>query len=150
MRPSRSVGSHTQVWSGRRVIGERSIASASLSDLHMQTVIDTELSVLLMATCGRGALPDDEQRIAIPADVRLMHYGIGCDTFPDACRMLRNLRLLDVVEPGRHVDGKVMDYHKGERPQLHRLKLLQLGFEQSAVEALRRELEYQLSRSSQT
>jgi len=105
---------------------------------------DTEIAFVLMVACGRGSLRD-EDGIAIPADVRLLHYGIGRDAY-DAHLMLSRLGLLDVSTPGRHLDGKVQDFHAGEPPVLHRLKLLSEGFEQDAVEALRNELEYQLSR----
>src|SRR6266542_4099078 len=54
-----------------------------------------------------------EDGIAIPADVRLLHYGIGRDAY-DAHLMLSRLGLLDVSTPGRHLDGKVQDFHAGE------------------------------------
>jgi hypothetical protein len=104
---------------------------------------DTEIAFVLMVACGLGSLRD-EDGIAIPADVRLLHYGIGRDAY-DAHLMLNCLGLLDVSTPGRHLDGKVQDYHGGEPPALHRLKLLAEGFEQDAVEALRKELEYHLA-----
>jgi hypothetical protein len=105
---------------------------------------DTEIALLLMVACRHGSLPNEED-VAIPADVRLLHYGIGRDAY-DAHVMLSRLDLLEVKAPGRHLDGKVQDYRDGEVPALHRLKLLSDGFEQDAVETLRKQLEYQLSR----
>jgi hypothetical protein len=105
---------------------------------------DTEIAVLLMVACRRGSLPN-EVDVAIPADVRLLHYGIGRDAY-DAHLMLSRLGLLEVKAPGRHFDGKVQDYRDGDAPALHRLTLLPDGFEQDAVETLRKQLEYQLGR----
>jgi hypothetical protein len=39
---------------------------------------DTEIAFVLMMAYGLGSLRDEEG-IAIPADVRLLHYGIGRD-----------------------------------------------------------------------
>ncbi len=105
---------------------------------------DCEIAVLLMVACGRGRLPNEEL-IAIPGTTRLLHYGIGRDAF-EAHKMLERLGLLAVQEVGRHEDGRAQDFgDKGS--SLHRLGLLQAGFEEDAVEKLRSVLQYQLGRS---
>lgn len=120
------------------------LPQALITNGWIHVLEDTEIALLLMVACRRESLFNEED-VAIPADVRLLHYGIGRDAY-DAHVMLSRLDLLEVNAPGRHFDGKVQDFHTGEAPALHRLKLLPDGFEQDAVETLRKQLKYQLSR----
>lgn len=104
---------------------------------------DSELAVLLMVACGIGRLPNQGSKIAIPADVRLLHYGISRHPFADAHVVLNRLGLLDVDEVGRDVDGRALDFET-EGASLHRLEILPDGFSAealpTALERLRAEL----------
>lgn len=110
---------------------------------------DSELTLLLMVACRRGSLtagggnPDIGQReVAIPADIRLRHYGIHRDPFSTACKTLEWFGLLEVREMDRHEDGRAEDV----RLRLHRLALLQDGFEAPALQLVREAIDRQLDR----
>lgn len=85
---------------------------------------DSEIAVLLMAACGVGSI--DPSRVAIPARVRLQHYGIGPDAF-EAHRWLERFGLIDVFEVGRNPDGTVENFAE-EGAMLHRLAVKTEGF----------------------
>lgn len=110
---------------------------------------DSEIALLLMVACGRGTLPaygDNADlrvgEVAIPADVRLRHYGIHRDPFSAARKTLDWFGLLDVREVRRHDDGRGED---GEM-KLHRLSLLPEGFGVDALSTVRGALKAQLAR----
>lgn len=94
---------------------------------------DSELALLLMVACGLGNI-DQAGSIAIPAEMRLLHYGIGRTAF-DLHFLLENLGLLSVESIGRHDDGRAVEY-AAEGAALHRLRLIPEGFDQSAPEHL--------------
>lgn len=88
---------------------------------------DSELSLLLMVASGIGGLPNQGDKVAVPADIRLLHYGISRHAFGDAHVVLSKLGLLEVEEVGRNDVGQTIDYPT-ENAELHRLKLLPHGF----------------------
>lgn len=94
---------------------------------------DSEIALLLMVMCGRGALLDPEGWVAIPAGERLLNYGLSRDAFSAAHPVLSEMGLLEVQSVGRHGDGHVIDFST-EGPSLHRLRLVPDGFEQNAYD----------------
>lgn len=110
---------------------------------------DSEITLLLMVACRRGtltAIGDDPDiapgEVAIPADIRLRHYGIHRDPFSTARKTLEWFGLLGVREMDRHDDGRAED--AGIR--LHRLSLLNDGFESPALDTVRETIDRQLER----
>lgn len=104
---------------------------------------DSELTVLLMLACGRGSLYEEDGWIAIPSEERVIHYGIGRDTYSRARKTLELFGLVSVNEMGRHIDGKA---EGGEPPQLHRFRILTAGFSKPALETIQTKLMHQLRR----
>lgn len=94
---------------------------------------DSEIALLLMVACGKGALPDPAGWIAIPAEDRLSNYGLGRDAFSAAHPILREMGLLEVQRVGRHSDGRAVDFEV-EGPSLHRLRLVRHGFEENSYD----------------
>lgn len=145
---------------GSRVVGEDPVryrvprktdVTFSLPDTFVtkgwvHVLADTEIALLLMVACGRHSI--DTGGVAIPAYHRVQHYGLGRDAF-EAHRWLQRFGLLDVVEVGRHLDGRSEDY-EDEGSSLHRLSLNPGGFEEDAVQAVRSAIEGQLARVSAT
>lgn len=110
---------------------------------------DSEITLLLMVACRRGtlmALGDDPDiipgEVAIPAEIRLRHYGIHRDPFSAARKTLEWFGLLGVREVHRHEDGRAEDTVM----RLHRLSLLQEGFESPALDTVRETIDHQLGR----
>lgn len=110
---------------------------------------DSEITLLLMVACGRGTLAPvgDEPdilpgEVAIPGSVRLSHYGIHRDPFSTAHKTLEWFGLLRVRELGRHYDGRAEE----ASTRLHRLSLIQEGFEQSALNVARETIDRQMAR----
>lgn len=107
---------------------------------------DSEINLLLMVACGKRALPPSFEsdinlrEIAIPADIRLHHYGIHRDPFSAARKTLSWFGLLKVREVNRHDDGRA----EGGDARLHRLELVQDGFDTDALTTVRTVLEEQL------
>lgn len=102
---------------------------------------DSEIAVLLMAACGKGAYPYDGLW-AFPGVVRLCHYGIHRDPYSAARKTLEWFGLLEVKEVGRHEDGRAED----DERYLHRIGLRPAGFEQPALSAIQDALQSQLDR----
>jgi hypothetical protein len=120
-----------------------------LTNGWIHVLADSEIALLLMVACGRGRLAplgaDHDIRpgeVAIPADIRLRHYGIHRDPFSTAHKTLQWFGLLDVREVARHDDGRAED---GDQ-RLHRLKLSPAGFEAEALSTVREEIRHQLGR----
>lgn len=142
--------------SASRVVGEdpvryrvpkKSDATFSLPDAFVtkgwvHVLADTEVALLLMVACGRHSI--DTGVVAIPAYHRVQHYGLGRDAF-EAHHWLQRFGLLEVVEVGRHSDGRSEDY-EDEGSSLHRLSLNLDGFEADAVLTVRSVIEGQLAR----
>lgn len=105
---------------------------------------DSELTLLLMIASGRGTLPDEDGYVAIPAEVRLLHYGIGRDPFSHARKTLEWFGLVDVQEVGRHEDGKA---EGDDGLFLHRFSLKPDGFAQAGRMTVTSTLEEQLRRA---
>lgn len=103
---------------------------------------DSEITVLLMAACGRGAWIEDNM-LAFPGAVRLRQYGIHRDPYSRARKTLEWLGLLEVREVGRHDDGRAED----DERLLHRIRLVAEAFEQPALPTTRRMIRDQLERS---
>lgn len=77
----------------------------------------------------------------ISSEERLLHYGIGQDTYA-AYKTLSAFGLLNVHhDEGRRSDGKVIDYKMGVRPRLDAFKLEPDGFEESALDVMKEYLE---------
>lgn len=90
---------------------------------------DSEIAVLMMTACRIGTI--ESGLAAIPAGIRVRHYGLGPDTF-EAHRMLQRFGLLDVFEVGRNPDGTAYAFDD-EGPRLHRLALVRDGFKADAL-----------------
>lgn len=106
---------------------------------------DSEIALILMLSCGVGALHfemPNRAASAIKSYDRVARYGLGPDSFGAALKPLERLNLLEVTPVGRHPDGRVVDYNaeSGEAP-LHRLRLLEDGFDEPAVEVAKRVFE---------
>lgn len=105
---------------------------------------DTEIALLLMTACAVHSIETDA--VAIPAYHRVQHYGIGRDAF-EAHRWLERYGLLHVVEVNRHLDdGRSIDFAE-EGAALHRLHLVNDGFQKDAITTVRESLSEQLDRA---
>lgn len=93
---------------------------------------DTELAVLLMVACGKHSIGGDWT--AVPAVERNQHYGITRETF-EAHHALAAFGLVEVESRGRHGDGKSADFDD-EGPLLHRLRLVEEGFDAQALKQI--------------
>ncbi|MEV0949690.1 hypothetical protein [Promicromonospora sp. NPDC050249] len=102
---------------------------------------DSEIAVLLMASCGTGSWVEDGLR-AFPGAVRLRHYGIHRDPYSAARKTLEWFGLLEVKEIRRHEDGRAEDDDR----YLHRIGLRTAGFEKPALPAIQAALQRQLDR----
>lgn len=103
----------------------------------VHVLADSEITVLLMVACAKGALNSVEgvhgirgTQVAIPANERLLRYGIHRDPFSRACKTLEWFGLIEVERVRRHLDGRAEDADLN----LNRLKLLNEGFRQDALE----------------
>lgn len=96
-----------------------------------------------IAAAARAAAPLEGYR-AIPAEARLLHYGIGPDPYSDALRTLQWFGLVEVIS----VDRRPQSRSYGEGPRLHRLKLTPSAFEDEASSLMIRDLQRQLKRRS--
>lgn len=102
---------------------------------------DSEITVLLMAACRRGAWTEDGL-YAFPGAVRLLNYGIHRDPYSRARKTLEWLGLLEVKEIGRHSDGRAED----DVRYLHRIGLVPNAFNQPALATMRKMIAEQLGR----
>lgn len=105
---------------------------------------DTELLFILMlaALHHQGG----SQQVKIPAETRLLRYGVGPDAY-EAHVMLDRLGLVAVTpDADRSVDGKVEHYNEGEQALLHTLEFRPGQFSRDALTELRNQIDYQLSR----
>lgn len=142
--------------SGSRAVGEDPIRyqvpkkadlTFSLPDTFVtkgwvHVLADTEIALLLMVACGVHSI--ETGAVAIPAYHRVQHYGLGRDAF-EAHHWLQRFGLLEVVDIGRHSDGRSEDY-EDEGASLHRLSLRLDGFEEDAVQVVRATVTGQLGR----
>lgn len=107
----------------------------------IQVLEDSEITLLLMIACGRGSLPGP--LVAVPSDVRLLHYGIARDPYMLARKTLEAFGLIEATEVERHLDGRA----EGEGGYfLHRFKIREEGFEEDALKTAIAALEHQLAR----
>lgn len=125
------------------------LPAAFVTEGWLHVLEDSEITLLLMVACRRGTLPaigdaaDIAQgEVAIPADVRLRHYGIHRDPFSTARKTLEWFGLLGVRELNRHDDGRAED----GAVRLHRLSILTDGFDSPALETVRETIDGQLGR----
>jgi hypothetical protein len=102
---------------------------------------DSEIAVLLMVACGKGGWYEND-RVVIPAEVRLRQYGIHRDAYTSARKTLDWFGLLKVEEMGRHSDGKA----ENAELRVHRLGLLPAGFERPAAQTMIQVLAEQIAR----
>lgn len=112
-----------------------------VSNSWIHVLEDSEITLLLMIACGIGRLPGP--LVAIPADVRLLNYGIARDPYSRARKTLEWFGLVTVVEVDRHSDGKA---EGGESHYLHRFEIREEGFEREALPTVVSTLEAQLAR----
>lgn len=103
---------------------------------------DSELALLLMIASGIGGIPGP--LVAIPAEVRLLQYGIGRDPYSRARKTLEWFGLVTVVEVNRHRDGKT---EGGEDHFLHRFEIRAEGFDEDALPTVISRLQEQLART---
>lgn len=97
---------------------------------------DSEIALILMVKCGAGSLSEPEAGVrAIDSYTRLHRYGFGRDSFSAALPPLENLGLLRVDRHGRNPDGTHEGHKEGEKAPLHRLKVLDEGFQENALTA---------------
>lgn len=123
-----------------------------LTNGWLQVLEDSEITLLLMVACGKGSLYDgggdkidlDAGEVAIPAEVRLRSYGIHRDPYSTARKTLDWFGLLGVREVGRWDDGRAEEDYQ----RLHRMMLLESGFERDALETVRQTIDDQLERAS--
>lgn len=102
---------------------------------------DSEIALLLMVACGRGGWSEGGL-VAMPAEVRLLSYGIHRDAYSTARKTLEACGLLEVEEIRRHDDGRAED---GDL-RVHRLGLIRGGFDAPAAERMLEALKYQIQR----
>lgn len=116
-----------------------SMAREFITNGWIHVLEDSEIALLLMVACGKGAWPDGGL-MAMPSETRLRNYGIHRDSFSAARKTLEWFGLLHVKEFGRHDDGRAEQVDL----QVHRLGLVAGSFEapshQLVVEALRQQL----------
>ena len=139
---------------GTNVIGERQEYTVPTSNentyamppgfilnnwLHL--LEDSEITVLLMAACARGAWTE-HGLYAFPGAVRLLNYGIHRDPYARARKTLEWLGLLEVHEIGRHADGRAED----DVRYLHRIGLVPDAFNQPALLTMQKMIDEQLAR----
>lgn len=103
---------------------------------------DTEIALLLMVACRKGGWPENGL-LVVPADVRLRHYGIHRDAYSSARKTLEWCGLLRVEEMGRHGDGRA----ENAELRVHRLGLVQAGFDEPAAQTMINALRYQIARN---
>lgn len=103
---------------------------------------DSEIAVLLMAGCKRGAWSEDGMW-AFPGAVRLRHYGIHRDPYSHARKTLEWLGLLEVEEVGRHSDGRA----EADERMLHRVRLAPGAFKEPALPKMQEMLRRQIMRA---
>lgn len=116
-----------------------------ISNGWIHVLEDSEIAVLLMVACGLHNLPN-EPMVAIPGDDRLAHYGLSRTAYM-ANRMLAWLGLLQVVPVDRWMDGtRAEGYETPEDARLHRMAVMEEGFNENPVETLTAQLKHQLSR----
>ena len=126
-----------------------SLPAGFIANGWVHVLADSEINLLLMVASGRaGLFPWGDSadlipgEVAIPAEVRLRHYGIHRDPFSVARKTLAWFGLLSVREVGRHDDGRAQD----DEHKLHRLSLNVAGFDQDAPTVLRDQIHQQLAR----
>lgn len=103
---------------------------------------DSEIALLLMVACRKGGW-DENGLLVIPADVRLRQYGIHRDAYSSARKTLEWFGLLKVEEIGRHGDGRA----ENAELRVHRLGLLQTGFDMPGASTMIEAISSQIARS---
>ena len=121
------------------------LPAAFITQGWIHVLEDSEIALLLMVASGQGGLPNQGGKIAVPADVRLLHYGISRGAYGDAHVVLNKLGLLEVEEVGRNEAGQAIDYAE-EGAELHRLLVTRDGFAVEAVPQTIKTLQYERDR----
>lgn len=96
---------------------------------------DSELAFVLMLACLRSRF--DKAPVFATGEARLLQFGLGRDTY-ESHRVLSHLGIVR-VQAGAHGRrlGKAGRYLKSDPPKLHRFELLNDGFEEPAIPAMR-------------
>lgn len=100
---------------------------------------DSELAFVLVLACLRSRF--DKTPVFATSEVRLLQFGLGRDAY-ESHRILSRLGIVSVQagpHPGRRL-GKAGRYLTSDPPKLHRFELLNDGFEQPAIPAMRQVL----------
>lgn len=108
---------------------------------------DTELTFLLMLACMRARFGN--KPVFVASEIRLLQFGLGRDAY-QAHHMLNRLGLIEVEEdPNRHVEGgQASGFSKDNPPKLHRFRLIDSGFDQSALATMRAAIQGRLGKTS--
>ena len=102
---------------------------------------DMELALLLMICCREGGFI--KNGFTIPAETRLLNYGIHRDAFSAARKTLEWLGLIEVIEMDRNADGTAQE----KNLSLHRLEIVKSGFGRPALPTALQTFERQIERS---
>jgi hypothetical protein len=140
---------------GRETIGEAeeycvprkdeptfTVPSGFVSNGWLHLLEDSEIALLFMVACRKGGW-DENGLLAIPAEVRLRHYGIHRDAYSSARKSLEWFGLLKVEEVGRHEDGRA----ENAELRVNRLALLRDGFGEPATSTMIGALSSQIARN---
>lgn len=125
--------------------GPVSLPAGFIEKGWVHVLADSELVLLLMVACGYGGAlgpPLEPGEVAVPADIRLRHYGIHRDPFSTARKTLEYFGLLKVNEVDRYHDGRGVD----DAQNLHRLTLQRDTFDLDAISSIRDAIDYHLAR----
>lgn len=118
-----------------------SLPAGFITNGWVHVLEDAEIALLLMTACGKGAWPDGGL-LAMPSDIRLLHYGLHRDSYSAARKTLDWFGLLKVEEPNRRDDGRA---EQGEL-LVHRLGLIADGFDEPGPQRVAEVLRHQMAR----
>ncbi|MDP9864913.1 MULTISPECIES: hypothetical protein [Streptosporangium] len=93
---------------------------------------DSELAFLMMLIHWREMTQTFQ--VKIPSDIRVLHYGIGKETY-EAHRLLTRFGLVELeADPNRRSDGTVVNHKDADWNPLHQFRITASGLENPAVE----------------
>jgi hypothetical protein len=96
---------------------------------------DVEIAFILMLA-SQQAIEGHNESIKIYSATRIEHYGIGRDAYSSH----ETLKLLGLLEVKTEADRRGLDFHDfwWGKERLHKLRLMDEGFEESAIEIFKR------------
>lgn len=94
---------------------------------------NSEVALLLCLLAHRGQrAPWGDEVVAIDGETRVHTFGLGPDAYATH-RELAAFGLIEVVvDEGRREDGTYVGFSEAEQPKLHRLRVVEAGFEKRA------------------